>query len=336
MNPEILVDHPYRIQSKELDFMALSDQAWQVIESARSRVNELAADQPDLGYYQEGSTLRMVHRCRSVGLSFGQLGLLMGSTDAINFVGTAEHTQNRDRPFARLATTAKMFETIFFASRKRADKVGDIVFEMHKDVNGYLAEAVGPYTAGTPYAALDPDRLLWTLACIAYPAVSLYETFERPLSNEEREEIWQDYLLFGELFGLSRDDAPEDYADFQHYMKNRLTSGELYLTEPAKYMGEQVCFNTPIPFATKPFRQFMNLVLRGMLPEEIREMYDIPHGKVEEAVFKVAVIALRTGKFLPDFLTKGDNTMFFKLVAQQEESLEGSDSHTVMPCPYSH
>lgn len=317
-------------QPGELDQQALS--ARQVIDNARDRVREAAGDGPDEGYFPEGSVLRLVQGSRRVGLLYGQLGLAIGGTDPLNYIGTSEHTKSKELPFKRLARTAEMFETVFFGSREAADAVVDRVFRLHTRVKGETSEAAGPYPKATPYAAFDPDRSLWTMACMAYPAVSLYEKLERPLSGDEREDFWQDYLLVGELFGLSRDDAPPTYPAFQRYMKDRFNSGELHLTDAAKYMGKQVAFNTPIPRFPKASREVMNLVMRGMLPEEVREMYGISHNPVEAGAFRAAALAIRLGgKFLPDAVAQGDNTLFFKLVAKEEDRLKGLGQQAVMP-----
>jgi uncharacterized protein (DUF2236 family) len=318
----------------EPDQLAL--EAGEVINRARSRVREAAIGGPDEGYFPEGSTLRMVQASRVVGLLYGQLGLAMGGTDPLNYVGNSEHTRHKELPFGRFAETAEAFETIFFGTRDQADTVVDRVFLMHKRVRGETAQGVDTHPKGTPYAAFDPKRMLWTMACMAYPAVTLYETLEHPLSDNEREDFWQDYVLFGELFGLSPGDAPQTYPQFQQYMSDRFSSGELFLTDAAKDMGKEVCFNTPIPRFPALAREHMNRVLLGLLPEEIRELYDLEYGPREERAFQTTASAIRLGnQLLPKAVTRGDNSYFFKLVAKEEERLQGLGKQAVMQAnPY--
>jgi uncharacterized protein (DUF2236 family) len=52
----------------------------------------------------------------------------------------------------------------------------------------------------------------------------MYETMVRPLSPPEREALWQDYVKFGELFGMPRDAAPPTYRDFDAWFEGRLRS----------------------------------------------------------------------------------------------------------------
>ena len=62
----------------------------------------------------------------------------------------------------RLAA-AEVMGTIGFGSRAEADRVTRRVRAMHERVSGRLAKPVGPYPAGTPYRADDPELLLWVL-----------------------------------------------------------------------------------------------------------------------------------------------------------------------------
>jgi uncharacterized protein (DUF2236 family) len=113
---------------------------------------------PETGYFPPGSVLRRVQEQRVVGLHYGQRALCIGAVKPLNFVGTIMHSSGRRRPFARLADTAKMFETVFFADHATADRVLAAVRRMHVDVHGVLPEDAGPaYPAGTPYAAEDPS-----------------------------------------------------------------------------------------------------------------------------------------------------------------------------------
>src|SRR5690606_20511048 len=101
-----------------------------------------------------------------------------------------------DRPFQRLAATAKMFETIFFGSRGEADRVLAAVRRMHERVRGQLDEDAGPIPAGTPSSAFDPELMLWTVAVSADSAMYFYELLVREPTEAERDEFWRDYVRF--------------------------------------------------------------------------------------------------------------------------------------------
>jgi uncharacterized protein (DUF2236 family) len=97
-------------------------------------------------------------------------------------------------------------------------------------------------------------------------------------------------------------------------------------------MGEQVCFNTPIPYLPPQARKLMNVVMRGMLPEEVRDMYGVSNNPVETGIFHVATTAMRLGgKLLPGAIKSGDNTIFFKQVAREEARLHATGRQVMMP-----
>src|ERR671937_1433329 len=168
--------------------------------------------------------LRRVHEERAVGLLYGQRALGIGAIAPLNFIGTRLHTRALNKPFQRLVHTAKAFETIFFGSRAAADEVLDAVHRLHERVRGVIPQDAGPFPAGTPYSAFDPELMLWTVAVIADSAQVFYELFVRRLSDQEREALWQDYIRFGELFGMPRDAAPRTYPEFRAFWHERLAS----------------------------------------------------------------------------------------------------------------
>ena len=177
----------------------------------------------DEGYFPRGrSVLRRVHGERVVGVVYGQRALLMQATDPLAFAGLTANTTGLEAPFRRLAHTAKTMETVFFGTRADADRETARVRRLHAQVKGAIAEPAGPHPAGATYRADDPAFLLWILACLADSAQACYERLIRPLGGDERDALWEDYLLLGELFGLPRADAPPTYADYRAYVDGRL------------------------------------------------------------------------------------------------------------------
>ena len=272
------------------------------------------------GYFQSGfSVLRRVHEQRAVGLMYGQRALGIGAIAPLNFVGTRLHSRSLDKPFHRLAHTGKAFETIFFESRAEADLVLAGVRRLHEGVRGELPAAAGSFPAGTPYSAFDPELMLWTVAVIADSAQYFYELFVRPLSAGEREDLWRDYLRFGELFGMPREEAPATYSDFRDWWGARLASDEVHLTDEARYVGSAIMFRIPVPASRLPAMQVHNLVMLASLPPRVRELYGLRWTPAHEAAFRAVLAGLRVTRPLsPRRLRVGPNTRSFDLVAASE------------------
>jgi uncharacterized protein (DUF2236 family) len=263
--------------------------------------------------------LRRVHDEHVVGLLYGQRALCIGALAPLNYVGTSEHSAGKLAPFRRLAHTGNAFETIFFGSRADADRVLAYVRKLHERVRGVLPAEAGPFAAGTPYAALDPELMLWTVAVIADSAQCFYELFVRTLTPDERDALWQDYLTFGELFGMPREAAPQSYRQFRDYWDSTLRSDRMFLTDEARFVGYATAFEIPLPWLHQPAKRVHDLIMLGSLPPRVRELYGLPYAKGQRLAFDATVSAVRAARRLtPGPLARGWNTRSFELVARTE------------------
>jgi uncharacterized protein (DUF2236 family) len=273
------------------------------------------------GYFPAGeSVLRRVHGERAVGLLYGQRALLLQATDPVAFTGLVGSTSGLHAPFERLVRTAKIMESVYFGTREEADLVTARVRSMHARVRGEIDRAAGPHPAGTPYAADRPDMLLWILACLADSALVVYRTFVGPLADPaQRERFWSDYLVMGELFGLPRSEAPPDYAAFRDYMRARLRSGELFVTEDARTLGRRVAFELPLPAHRRPALPAINLAVVGTLPPRVRRLYDIAWTPAHEAAFQAIARGSKLSRpLLPHDVRRGRSAGDYELVARAE------------------
>ena len=275
---------------------------------------------PDEGYFPEGSSiLRRVHAERAVGLFYGQRALMIGALNPLAFVGTVEHTNALLKPFQRLAHTAEVFETIFFGSCAEADRALAAVNRLHQRVRGEMPEDAGTVAAGTPYSAFDPELMLWTLAVIADSGPCFYELFVRPLSELEHERLWQEYVRFGELFGMPRDVAPPSHREFRVWWERKLSSEEMHLTPTAREIGYATAFEIPLPSIRAPAKAVHDLIMLGSLPPRVRELYGIGYSPRQERAFRATVRALRGLRpVTPRVIREGYNTSSFRLVARTE------------------
>jgi uncharacterized protein (DUF2236 family) len=277
-------------------------------------------------YFPPGRSIaRMVHGDRSVGLLYGQRALLIGALEPLTYTGTMLSTRAADKPFQRLARTAKIQETIFLGTREEADKVLRGVHSLHETIGGELPAAAGPHPAGTPYSAFDPELMLWTLAVIADSGRAMYETMVRPLSEDERERLWQDYVRFGELFRLPRTAVPSSYREFERWFEERLASPELQATEHALEMAPLVAFRQPVPVPARGNLALQNHVIKGTLPPRVREIFGIPWSAAHESSFRAIAAAHRRGRRLfPRTVRRGRNDVFFDVVSRAERRRGGT------------
>jgi uncharacterized protein (DUF2236 family) len=210
-------------------------------------------------------------------------------------------------------------EAVFLGTRKEADDALASVRRVHERVTGRLPEAAGRFPAGTPYSALDPELMLWTLAVIADSGLALYEALVGRLGEPEREALWQDYLRFGELFGMPREVAPATYPDFRAWWEARLASPDLDATPRALHVAPRVAFAPPVPAAARGVLALQNLAIKGTLTPRVREIFGIRWTAADEMAFRAFALEHRVARHvLPARVRRGRNDIFFDLVARSE------------------
>jgi uncharacterized protein (DUF2236 family) len=268
---------------------------------------------------------RRVHGERSVGLLYGQRALLIGALEPLTYTGTMLSTASGEHPFTRLARTAKVQETVLLGTKEEADRALAAVHRLHERIKGELPEAAGAHPAGSAYSAFDPELMLWTLAVIADSGRVMYETMVGPLSEAEREDLWQDYVRFGELFDLPREAVPSTYPEFRAWWEEKLASPGLCATEHALAMAPLVAFEQPVPWHARGNIAVQNLVIKGTLPARVRRIFGIPWSGAHEAAFQAIAAGHRRARpAFPRRARRGRNDYFFDLVTAAEKERGGT------------
>src|SRR5829696_2906851 len=244
---------------------------------------------PD-GYFTDDSMLRRVHRERAVALS-GPRALLMQAAHPLAVTGLLAHSTSVDEPYDRLARTAEVMSTIGFGTKAEAERVTKRVRGMHRRVNGRIPQGVGPYPAGTPYAADQPDLLLWVLFTLVDSGLVVYDKYVRSLSDAEQAAYWEDYKVVGELFGLDRADMPDTLGDLRDYKREMLTSGKLVVTDWARTRARSIVLEPPVPTAMQPLLQTANFITIALLPDQIRRQYRLGDWPLPPMLLRRALVA---------------------------------------------
>jgi len=216
--------------------------------------------------------LRRIHRERAVALS-GPRALLMQAAHPVAVTGLLAHSSALEEPYDRLARTAEVMRTIGFGSREDADRVTGHVRAMHRRVRGRLGEGVGPYPAGTPYRADDPELLLWVLFTLVDSALVVYRKYVRSLSRAEEAAFWDDYKVVGGLFGLRERDMPATLDDLDAYRREMFEGERLFVTDWARRRARQIVLEPPVPLVARPLLEAVNFITVALLPDRVRSQY---------------------------------------------------------------
>ncbi len=252
---------------------------------------------PGEGYFEDDSLIRRVNRELVVAFS-GARALLLQASHPVMFEGFFIKSEAKEAAHARLARTATIMNTIYFGRRDDADEMTERVREVHTQINGVLEEPAGKYPAGTPYAADDPQFLLWTLAALVDSADQFYRLYVEELTRDERDALWGDYRLVGKLFGLQEDEMPATIEGFDAYMTEMVEGDQLYVTESAREESLAIVLNPPAPVYMRGLVEAVNFIIIGSLPAKIRRGYGLSWDPLRETM-RVGAAAYTKRVLLP-------------------------------------
>lgn len=132
--------------------------------------------------------------------------------------GVAAHSRFREDAFGRLHRTLEAVYTVAFGTRAEAEAMRRRIAAIHAKVRGESPVA---------YSAFSPEAQVWVLATLVAGAVDSYERFLGPLTAEEKAAYYEDMRVFGEYFGLPREEGPSDWTAFRVYYEAMLHGNTL-------------------------------------------------------------------------------------------------------------
>jgi uncharacterized protein (DUF2236 family) len=235
------------------------------------------------GYFSPASLIWRISREQALMLGGGR-ALLMQAAHPLTAAGVVEHSDYRGNPWRRLERTMSSVWTIVYGSKVEADKVGARVQAMHERVRGRIRESMGPYAAGTAYSATNPELLLWVHATLVDTALLVYEDWVGPLSEAERCAYYEDMKTLAQVVGTPLAVIPPTLGDFRAYMRERLESEQICVTDAALEVQRSIQ-NPPLPLALKPAWRAVNLLTAGLLPAKLREQYGLRWDLPRKAAF---------------------------------------------------
>jgi uncharacterized protein (DUF2236 family) len=223
----------------------------------------------------------------------GGRALLMQAAHPLALAGFVEHSDYTAGPFQRLKRTMESVWTGVYGSPEEAERVGQRVQAIHARVKGVVPRDFGPVPAGTPYAASDPQLLLWVHATLVDTSLICYRTFVGDLSGERAELFYQDMSAMARLFGTPDSVIPPTLAEFDSYMATMLASETICVPPEAREIARVV--TAPVPRALRPGWWPVNLITAGLLPEHLREQYGFRWTRAHQRSYSTAVKMIRSG-----------------------------------------
>jgi uncharacterized protein (DUF2236 family) len=208
--------------------------------------------------------------------------------------GVGEHSCYREDPWGRLYRTIDLYTSVIFGSQAQADDASRRLWALHGRVHGVTRHAGGRFAAGTPYAARDPDLLLWVHATMVDTDLLVFERYLGTLTSGGSARYYEEQKLLAERFGLlPRERQPATLVELGDYVQTMLGSDALAVTPVLSDVADAV-LHPPAPFIARPAMELVKLVTVGLLPTRLRRELGLTWTPAHEVVLAASRHALST------------------------------------------
>ncbi|WP_063128747.1 oxygenase MpaB family protein [Nocardia fusca] len=171
---------------------------------------------------------------------------------------------------------------------------GRRVRDFHGSIRGTISD-------GSRYHALNPELFYWAHATFVDQVLYITDTFIRRLSHEEKVQIFEESKLWYQLYGVSARNQPQTYEEFQAYWERML--GRFVRTRTIWYATGYLRKGIPGPgwlprplwrIVAAPIDAVLRTILIGTLPQEMREVCELPWNERSERRFQRFAAVMRT------------------------------------------
>ena len=273
----------------------------------------LMSENEDMGQplFSPSSVFWRVNRELASGLA-GPRAVLMQIAHPLIAAGVAEHSRFREHRFARLYRTSLAAAAITFGSRDFALRAVESINRIHRRVHGALRSQVGVFPPGTPYDANDPELKLWVLSTITDSTLLVYDLFISPLSDDERQQYYNDSLTVAKLFDIPEHLIPPAYIDFQSYMNDKLQSDVITVSDTARDIARGL-FSSSIEGS---LLFLVSAVGIGLLPGRLRREFGFRWSQRRRNwLWRMATVSRRVRGHLPTIVCSSPMATFSHLRA---------------------
>jgi uncharacterized protein (DUF2236 family) len=236
-------------------------------------------DAPDVGLYGPDSEAWRLNREAMLLLGAGPRALLLQLAHPAVAAGVNDHSDFRADPWRRLAGTLRSYLTIVYGSTAAARAEIRRLNALHRDITG------------PGYAARDPVLSLWVHATLVDSTIAVADAWLEPLSRDRRAAYYLETRPVGRAFGVPEGLLPADIDAFEAYVASMLdVGGDIQVSAVARELAWTVLHPPLAPLA--PWLRGVPSALYawtlwpsvGLLPDSVRDAYELPWGPRERLV----------------------------------------------------
>ncbi|MCG8394085.1 MAG: oxygenase MpaB family protein [Pseudomonadales bacterium] len=190
--------------------------------------------------------------------------------------GIDQHSVVRDDPLGRARRTFYHILTMTYGSMPQVMASANQVRDIHEEIEGKMTEHAGAFEYGSEYRANEINAMIWVHATLWETLVYMYEDMEGELTEQEKEQFYEETKLFAMLFGIPESALPEDWDAFIEYNHAMWESPQLTVTDNAMQLKEDL-FDAKSIFMIFPL-WVQEIVTSANLPPRIRDQYQMKYG----------------------------------------------------------
>lgn len=236
----------------------------------------------------------------------GTIGLLQLMHPAIG-AGVMEHSNFFDDPMDRVIRSLPAILGAVYDGPE-AESTGRWVRDEHTSIKGTDAQ-------GRSYHALTPETYWWAHATFQFMAEQVVDRYDdRQLSAVEREQLYQEGLIWYRRYGVSDREVPPTRTAFQDQW-DRYCAEVLEMNDAVAFvlrlLDKPVRIDLPGPLAPlnglarrSPVAKLLSVPARisaiGGLPPTVRRRFDIPWSRADQVQLDALELAVRKAwRFVP-------------------------------------
>lgn len=187
-----------------------------------------------------------------------------------------EHSETREDPVGRARRTFEHVLTMVYGSMPQVMHSANEVRNIHEEIEGEIPYEAGAFDQGSEYRANEVSAMIWVHATLWETLVHMYEHLDSNLTNEEKEQFYQETKLFAMLFGIPEKALPRTWDEFMEYNHAMWRSEQLEVTEAALQLKKDL-FKPRSIWLIGPL-WVQETVTAAHLPPQVREGFDMNYG----------------------------------------------------------
>ena len=202
----------------------------------------------------------------------------------------------------RIQRTGIGFGAVIYGSMPQVMAIAHKMYNSHSQIEGTLNRDIGPYKKDSKYRATEVHAMLWILASFSDALVKSYKKYEGYLSDEEKEQFYEETKLFGMLMGIPETSFPKNWTEFVAYNDAMRKSSLTTYSYEGKALSDRILI-APNSWLIPAWWVLKNLTIAD-LPQEVRDDFDLEFGFFRRltGAFMAGSITIAS-KIFPKFLS---------------------------------